>query len=87
MSQEQGPKTTSSTSVERATGAVLLGAAVVVFIICCIIQAACGSSMFSSSYADTGLIKGLLINVTFYPGWLLTGALAVGGIKSLVTGK
>ena len=28
--------------------------------------------MFSTSYADTGFVKSLMINVTFYPGWGLT---------------
>lgn len=66
---------------------MMIGAAVVVFIICSVIQAACGSSMFSNTYSSsTGLIKTLLLNVTFYPGWGLTALLGLGGILKTLTG-
>ena len=72
----------------RAGGLLVLGAALAVFIVCALIQAACGSNMFSSSYSpSTGVVKTLLVNLTFYPGWLLTGALALFGLKMLVTGE
>ena len=82
MSQNQGQ------SGSRLSGPALLGAAVGVFILCCIIQAACGSSMFSTSYPATdSTMKDLLINVTFWPGWLMTAALAIKGVAALRTDR
>jgi hypothetical protein len=78
----------SSSGDGRAEGLLMIGAAVVVFIICAVVQGACGSSMFSSSYSSsTGAIQSLLVNLTFYPGWLLTGVLALGGIAKTLTGE
>ena len=71
----------------RGTGLALVAAAFGVFIVCSLIQAAGGSSMFSASYADPdNFLLGLLMNVTFYPGWLLTGALTLGGLGLMVSG-
>lgn len=56
-----------------------------VFVVCWIVQATMGdSSMFSMTYADRGFLQGLLVNVTFWPGWILTGVLIGGGIVDLV---
>ena len=72
----------------RGSGVALLGVAAAVFIVCSIIQAACGSSMFASSYVDSGnALKGLLINLTFWPGWVLTGAFAVRGGAELLKSR
>lgn len=73
------------TPLAGLSAGALFGGAVAVFIVASIIQAACGSSMFSSSYASTSLVQDLLINVTFLPGWLLTAALALAGVKKLMT--
>ena len=59
-------------------------AAIVVFVGAAIIQAACGSCMFSSSYSSTSLVQDLLINVTFWPGWLLTAVLILAGVGKLM---
>jgi hypothetical protein len=71
----------------RAKGLLILGAAAAVFVICSIVQAMGDSNMFSTSYAvpDSAIVE-LLMNVTFYPGWILTVSLAALGIKTLVTG-
>ena len=71
----------------RRKGGLLIAAGIAVFIVASIIQAVLGSSMFSSSYTSTGLVQDLLINVTFWPGWLLTIALIIAGARLLVTGK
>ncbi len=65
-------------------GVAKLVGAVVVFVVCSIIQVAGGSSMFDPSYdPSTGFVLGLLVNLTFYPGWLLTAGLVVSGVKEL----
>lgn len=80
MSKFEGAEQTNS----RASGLKMLVAGVAVFVVCAIIQAACGSSMFSTSYSDSGsTLKELLINVTFWPGWMLTVALVLGGVLRL----
>lgn len=59
-----------------------IGAAVGVFIVCSLVQGAFGSSMFTSTYSDPGLIGSLLIKLTFMPGWALTILLAGMGLLS-----
>lgn len=61
-------------------------AGVGLFIVCCIIQAACGSSMFSSTYRSTGLLATLLINVTFWPGWIASVGIVLMGLVGLIAG-
>ena len=61
----------------------LIGVAAVVFIVCSLVQGAFGSSMFSSQYSDPGLVGGLLINVTYWPGWAATIFLAGIGLLGL----
>lgn len=58
---------------------------IAVFIVCSIIQATGGSSMFSNSYMppDSAFLD-LLLNVTFWPGWILTVGLIVQGVKDLL---
>lgn len=58
---------------------------VAVFVVCWIVQVTMGdSSMFSMTYADRGFLQGILVNATFWPGWILTGAFIGGGIVDLV---
>jgi len=38
----------------------------------------------STSYVDPGFVGGLLLNVTFWPGWFGTGALAISGLLRLL---
>ena len=66
------------------SGFTLLAAAAATFGICSIVQAACGSSMFSISYVAEGFAKVILINATFYPGWLLTILLGVRGLRQIL---
>lgn len=71
---------------QRTVGIVMIGAAVVVFILASIVQGIGGSSMFSTTYAEPdNFVLDLLMNVTFWPGWLATGALLFGGIAKLVS--
>lgn len=77
-----------SNSGERATSLVmgvgLLAAAAALFGLCSLVQSAYGSSMFDSSYSDPGFVGGLLINLTFWPGWLGTIVLAGLGVLGIV---
>jgi hypothetical protein len=73
---------------ERTSGPLLIAAAVGVFVIASIVQAIGGSSMFSFNYAEPdSFILDILMNATFYPGWLLSGALLVAGIKTLLSNE
>ncbi len=65
-------------------GLMFLGASLAVFVVCSLIQSWCGSSMFDSTYPSSlGFFQDLLVNLTFYPGWILTGVLGVLGVMSL----
>jgi len=67
-------------------GWLMIGGGVGVFIIASIIQALGDSSMFSTYYYETGnVVIDLLVNFTFYPGWILTGALIVMGVLALLS--
>ena len=73
-----------SSGGEGAGGIMKIVGGIAVFIACWIVQATMGdSSMFSMSYVNRGTLQGLLVNVTFWPGWILTGALIVAGIQEL----
>lgn len=77
----QATKANDSKSVGPSLG--LLGGAAAVFILCSLVQGAFGSSMFSSTYSDPGLVGSLLVNLTYWPGWALTIALAGMGLLGL----
>lgn len=83
VDQQTGSSETNEESGTRLFGLALVGAAAAVFIACSLIQSACGSSMFSTSYADPGPLKAFILNVTFYPGWLLTAGLAIAGLSQI----
>lgn len=69
---------------QQREGAIQIALGVGVFIVCSIVQGACGSSMFSSSYPGSdNAVQGLLANLTFYPGWLLTLGLCARGAVTL----
>ena len=64
-----------------------MGAALV-FGVASFLQAVFGdSSMFDESYARNGLISDLIINITFYPGWVITVGLSFMGIVALFGNK
>lgn len=65
-------------------GLGLLAAAAALFGLCSAVQSAYGSSMFDSSYVDPGFVGGLLINLTFWPGWVGTVVLAGLGVLGIV---
>jgi hypothetical protein len=60
---------------------------VIVFVIASIIQSLGGSNMFSDSYYSQGALIDFLIEITFVPGWILTGVLILGGGARLIAGK
>lgn len=72
----------------RASGVLLgiglLAAGATLFGLCSWVQHHYGSSMFESSYVDPGLLGEILINITFWPGWLGTIALAGTGVFALI---
>lgn len=72
----------------KSGGVGLILAGIGVFIFCSIIQAAGGSHMFTRSYIppDNGLLD-FLMNITWWPGWIITGGLIVGGIRALIQSK
>ncbi len=64
-------------------GAFVAGA-VVVFVICSVVQAAGDSSMFSTTYAEPdSAFLDLAMNMTFWPGWLVTAALLLAAGRAL----
>jgi hypothetical protein len=68
-----------------ASGAARIVAGVGVFIVASIIQASMGdSSMFSMEYRPGNLFQDLMVNVTFWPGWLLTIGLIGSGVMELL---
>ena len=71
----------SGRSKSLGTGVGLLVAAAALFGVCSLVQHAFGSSMFDSKYSDVGLMGGLLLNITWWPGWL--GTILIGGLGVL----
>ena len=70
----------------QAGGLMILGG-IAVFIVSWIVQATMGdSSMFSTTYVDRGLVQALLVNVTFWPGWVVTVGLIGSGVAQLLDG-
>lgn len=68
----------------HSVGVMLILFGVGIFIVASIVQGACGSSMFSSRYSsDVGAIKEFLINVTFWPGWVVSGGLVLRGVLTM----
>jgi len=73
-------------SVSRGKSALWIVAGVAVFVVCCIIQGACGSSMFSGSYYSNGWVSDILINLTFWPGWIASIGLVLMGLAGVFLG-
>lgn len=74
-------------SIRSIQIALCLGGAAAVFIICSLVQAAGGSSMFSSEYypPDSALLD-LAMNLTFWPGWLISLALVASAVRIFLEG-
>ena len=67
----------------QAGGLILAGIAV--FVVSSIVQSTMGdSSMFSMTYVEHGFVQGLLVNVTFWPGWIVTVGLIGSGVAHLL---
>ena len=65
---------------------LLIAAGIGVFIICSIVQGAGGSSMFQSSFEDPdNVVLELLMQVTWWPGWIVTVLLVGAGILGLLS--
>jgi hypothetical protein len=74
---------TRTATASRSMGLVYLAGAVAVFVICSIVQAAGDSTMFSTSYAEPdSAVLDVLMNVTFFPGWILTAGLVLAALKA-----
>lgn len=71
-------------STRRVGGITLIIAGIGVFALCAVIQAALGTSMFSSRYTQTSTSAGIIVNLTFWPGWVATCLLIASGIQRLV---
>lgn len=82
------PVSAPAVSSVRGKGLAYLGLAGAIFVVCSMVQAMGGSSMFSTSFPDPGnLLFELLMQVTFWPGWALTGYFAFRGVVMLVADK
>lgn len=79
----QPPQTEPSSRDHLTYGVSMIVIGVVIFIVCCIIQAACGSSMFSARYYSSGFFHDLIVQLTWYPGWIATLIFVVIGILAL----
>ena len=73
------------------SGLAMIGIGVGVFVVAQIIQMIFGSSMFSDSYYMSydfgGIIAAILINLTFYPGWLISIGFVVLGVINMLAKK
>lgn len=59
-----------------------------VFFVASVVQATMGDShMFSMTYTDRGALASLLVNATFFPGWLLSLALVGTGVGQILDGS
>lgn len=78
--------TSGQSRAARRRGWFNIGIAVAIFVVCSIAQGMGGSSMFSTSYQNPdNPILGLLINVTFWPGWIASLGFATIGVAQLVS--
>jgi len=77
-------ETTSEGQPTRQSGLLLIGAAIAFFVVCSLIQHAYGSGMFALTFTDAGFIGNVLLQVTFWPGWLATCGLGGLGLMSLL---
>jgi hypothetical protein len=73
----------------RKRGITFIVLGIVVFVICSIVQAIGGSNMFTDRYyPPDNLILDLLMQITWWPGWLATiGCLLYGGSQALFAKK
>lgn len=73
---------------EVTRGVVRIVAGSAVFLGCWIVQATLGeSSMFSMTYVDQGFVPMLLVNVTFWPGWIVTVGMIGSGVSQLAAAE
>jgi flagellar biosynthesis protein FliQ len=85
MQQPASGASRGGVSFNPAKGLPMIGVGIAVFIACSIIQAVFGSSMFSLSYVPSrvGILGAILINLTWWPGWLVTAISILGGIGTM----
>lgn len=72
-----------SHKLDAMSPGVKITAGVAVFVVCSIIQAMGDSSMFDPTFLDPGGIRGLLVVVTFWPGWMLIGGFIGTGLYEI----
>lgn len=83
------PETPPPATKPGGSGGVgMIVGGIAVFIVCSIIQGAGGSSMFSQSYyPPDNAFMDLLMNLTWWPGWIVTVVLIIGGVRQLMQSK
>lgn len=75
----------TSSSADGWKGWAYIGGAIAVFVVCSIVQGMAGSSMFTTTFeTPDSLILESLVQLTFWPGWLLTLCLAATGVFLVV---
>jgi len=84
----QPMSTSAKKSSSPGVGIGMIVGAVAVFVICSIIQGAAGSSMFTQSFYSTGnALLDTLVSISWWPGWIASVGLLIGGIANLVRTK
>lgn len=82
------PTQANPPGVGRDRGFKFLGIAVAVFVGCSIIQALGGSHMFTNAYTEPdSFFLGLLMQLTWWPGWLATAYFALFGAAMIYTDR
>jgi len=72
----------------RAKGFAYLCLAVAIFICASIVQAIGGSNMFTNTFvAPDNVLLGLLVQATWWPGWLATILFGLRGAYMIVTDR
>ncbi|MFZ2501838.1 MAG: hypothetical protein WAW88_04065 [Nocardioides sp.] len=89
MNESEGSPKEAKTAEEDMKGAFLLiGMGVGIFALCSVIQAMGGSSMFEQEYQVPGnILMDLLMQVSWWPGWIATLAFVGLGVLQLIGGK
>jgi hypothetical protein len=84
----QNPAPTTPPRANKGGGVGLILGGIAVFVVCSIIQGAGGTSMFSQSFESTdNAFMDLLLQITWWPGWIASIGLIVIGVRTLVQSR